>query len=133
MHVDLHAATALRDGPELCLPEIFLAARDPAFFMDAESDTGDRWNFFEQQSQSLPAIGRVCHVGQPFNRVGSLRTPRPLVGQSPDAELKTQPAPGAFLADEFQHGQIAGAFLVGKIFGTDIETGNGHKKRIRKQ
>src|SRR6266404_9939103 len=59
VHVDLHAAAALRDGLELGPPEIFLAARDPALTMDAESDAGDRWNFFEQQGQSLATIGRV--------------------------------------------------------------------------
>src|SRR6267143_6118710 len=102
VHVDLHAATALRDGVELSLPETLLAARDPAFFMDAESDAGDRWNFLEQQSESLSTIGRVRVVGQPFNRVSSVGTPQPLVGQRPDAELETEPAPGAFLANEFQ-------------------------------
>src|SRR5579872_848770 len=117
VHVDFDFAAASGDGLEQRLPEAIAAFGDPALAMNAHGESLNFRDLFQQDGKRVAAVAGVVFRSEPLNVMVGIGTIGPLVGVSPDAELKMQSASRCLSRNEAQRGEILFPFGGAERYG----------------
>ena len=112
MQINLDRPTGSGDALKHHRPEVIGRLRHPAFDVHPKRDTADLGNRHQQSMQRVAAIGGVVVGRDAVDGVIGPRRVIKIITLGPEAEVKFQPAPLCFTANELQRFKVVRAFVI---------------------